>query len=631
MDKKINIHIGSRFDSSGMTEARETLSDFHKRLMESNKWLMQINAEMSDKMHALAKNIAVDFGAAADKTARAMGRVYETLDQINARVDAPRKAAREQEELNQALKRYCEVCEEARRRREAYIESLTRKGWNRPNPGAGNEGVGGGGLGDLSNLKLTSAKAVIPAIMAIDRIAGGLNGTLGKVVQGMQGVLGLSAAFGPMGAVVGGAFAVMNVALSAYVESQQKAIKEMEEFYSRLAARSKAARDSHFEKLAKDVDGVAEATRRSAEMFELAASKRAEFSKIREGMDAAIAETELLDMHRQMSADVSEAGESDRGRVAAAWRLKIAEKEVELRERAAEVAAASERESLESAEKRVEISQRNMSKLAEAEDKALLEYQRVRDMYSANYENGERDPEVERYKAEYEKARARTREAAKNYDKSRDDLEIMQKQAEVEAARRSNLIAQARNAAEDASHGYESAERDYEVKAAEDAARERDRLDRELHQKRMADIRAEIEEQKKAASPLSAVAASAATEFDRAFAMYRDPSRAAAEINEEKNRSADLERLHRDASRYGGKWRIDELSRLMAAGDSQGVSDTLATWRKSKSFSPEIEAMVRASAAERTKTTAEDELRKIENNTAGLARKLDELLAMKGD
>ena len=164
-----------------------------------------------------------------------------------------------------------------------------------------------------------------------------------------------------------------------------------------------------------------------------------------------------------------------------------------------------------------------------------------------------------------------------------------------------------------------------EQKAAEAAAKERDRLDRELHAKRMADLRAEIEEQKKAASPFQAAAASAATEFERAFAMYRDPSRAAAEIGEEKDRAEDLERLHRDASRYGGKWRIDELSRLMAAGDSQGVDSRLAEWRKSRSFSPEVEAMVRASAAEQTKTTAEDELRKLNEKTGELTQKLETL------
>lgn len=194
-----------------------------------------------------------------------------------------------------------------------------------------------------------------------------------------------------------------------------------------------------------------------------------------------------------------------------------------------------------------------------------------------------------------------------------------------------------------------------EIAAAQAVAKERERLEREAHNQRMADLRAEIAEQSKAASRQSAIASAVQSEFDKAFAMYRDPSRAAAVIGEEKDYRADLERLHADARRYGGKWRIDELSSLMAAGDTQGVSDTLASWRKAKGFTPEVEAMVRASAAEQTKTTAEDELKKvnaeleklsssleslanerntkldgIERNTSGLAAKVDELLAVKG-
>ena len=161
-------------------------------------------------------------------------------------------------------------------------------------------------------------------------------------------------------------------------------------------------------------------------------------------------------------------------------------------------------------------------------------------------------------------------------------------------------------------------------------AKERERLDREAHQKRMADLRKEIAAQKEAASVLTSRASAAQSEFDKAFAMYRDPSRAAAEIGEEKDYQNDLDRLHRDARRYGGKWRIDELSRLMSAGDTQGVTDTLKDWRKSRNFTPEVEAMVRASAAESAKTSTLDELRKIETNTAGLDKKLDELLSMKG-
>lgn len=168
-----------------------------------------------------------------------------------------------------------------------------------------------------------------------------------------------------------------------------------------------------------------------------------------------------------------------------------------------------------------------------------------------------------------------------------------------------------------------------EARAAQDAARERDRLDRELHRRRMDDLRAEISAANGRGAGLQSVASAAQGAFDRAFAMYRDPSRAAAEIGEEKAYARDLDRLHADARRYGGSWRIAELSRLMASGDTEGQAAALAEWRKSRGFTPQVEAMVRASAAERAKTTAEDELRKIEANTAGLAEKLDNLLAMK--
>ena len=166
-----------------------------------------------------------------------------------------------------------------------------------------------------------------------------------------------------------------------------------------------------------------------------------------------------------------------------------------------------------------------------------------------------------------------------------------------------------------------------ELAAAQKVAKERERLEAELHKKRMADLKAEIDAQKTAANPLKATISAAQTEFDRAFAMYRDPEQAAAQIAEERDYAADLQQLHKDASRYGGKWRIDQLSQLMSAGDTQGVQAKIEDWRKSKSFTPEIEAMVRASAAEQTKTTAEDELRKLNDKTAELTNKMDQLAA----
>lgn len=633
-DKKIDIRIGSGFDPSGVRQASKTLESFHSKLMESNKWLLQINAEMSEKMHRLSQSIAVDFGAAADKTAKGLGSVYETLDQINARIDLPKKLAKEQEELNGALKRYCELCEEARRREQARMDSWKspKSQWNQ-GPGAGKlHGLGGSG-GATENVadigKLT--KSAVPALIAIDRMAGGLDGNLGKVARGLQGIIGLSSAFGPAGAAIGAAFAAIDMAASAYVESQQKAVQKLQDMYTAIGEHWKAVGDAHFEKMAKDLDGVADAAKLSADYFERMAQKSAAFGDIRKNMDAAMAQTELLGMQNDMSADISDADDLNKGRVAAAWRLQIAEKEAELRKRAADIAADTERESLATAEKRTALAQSRMNKLAAAEDDARAEYQRIRDIFVANdgKAKGEQNPEVQRYKAAWENARNRARDAAKEYDEKQSELEVLRKRAEVDALNRDNALAQMRNAVDEASREYERSEQDFALAAAKAAAAERDRLDRELHAKRMADLRAEIAAQKEAASPMQAVAASAATEFERAFAMYRDPSRAAAEIEDERDRAADLKRLHKDASRYGGKWRIDELSALMSAGDSAGVQSRLEDWRKSRSFSPEVEAMVRASAAERTRTTVEDELRKIETNTSGLAQKLDELLKMK--
>lgn len=236
-------------------------------------------------------------------------------------------------------------------------------------------------------------------------------------------------------------------------------------------------------------------------------------------------------------------------------------------------------------------------------------------------------------KADEEKARQKARAAQADIKNAKAAIEAfdIRTQAKLvdEAAQAGEKKAEAeKKAAEDRQKADAKAADDRqkaEIAAAQAVAKERARLEQEAHDQRMADLRAEIAEQSKAAARQSAVASAAQSEFDKAFAMYRDPSRAAAVIGEEQDYRNDLDRLHKDARRYGGKWRIDELSSLMAAGDTQGVSDTLATWRKSKGFTPEVEAMVRASAAEQTKTTAEDELRRLNEETAKLNEKLSEL------
>ena len=167
-------------------------------------------------------------------------------------------------------------------------------------------------------------------------------------------------------------------------------------------------------------------------------------------------------------------------------------------------------------------------------------------------------------------------------------------------------------------------------KAAEAEEKSRIAAEEKLHQQRIENIKKEVAARENEASAKERAISAAQTEFDRAFAMYRDPEQAAAQIAEERDYSSDYKQLQKDASRYGGKWRIDELSRLMAAGDTAGQAAKLEEWRKSSRLTPEVEAMVRAAAADKTRTTAEDELRQINANTKGLSQKLDELLKMKG-
>ena len=292
---------------------------------------------------------------------------------------------------------------------------------------------------------------------------------------------------------------------------------------------------------------------------------------------------------------------------------------------------------------RIDAAQKSL-RSAESEKFAAMDaYNEQLEIYRALPKSYEYDtPELQK------KSRELRRAAKKNVDAAMKEITAAEKriedaQNELEAAKMSGATLEKElqaaalkrandQAAAEAAAAQKSADerQKAEVAAAKSAAAERDRLDRELHKKRMDDLRAEIAAQKDAMAPLKATVAAAQSEFERAFAMYRSPDQAAAQIAEERNYAADMKRLHKDASRYGGKWRIDELSTLMSAGDTQGVQARLEDWRKSRSFTPQVEAMVRASAAEQTRTTAEAELRKIEQNTAGLDRKLDELLTMKG-
>ena len=118
-------------------------------------------------------------------------------------------------------------------------------------------------------------------------------------------------------------------------------------------------------------------------------------------------------------------------------------------------------------------------------------------------------------------------------------------------------------------------------------------------------------------------------EFNAAFDLWRDPEAAASAVEADKKRGEDMKAFRKAVNRYGGKGKIDEYAQLMRAGDEEGMQERLTQWRKSSKFTPQVEQMVKAAAADQNRNAAEKSLANIEKNTADLAKKIDELLALK--
>lgn len=118
-------------------------------------------------------------------------------------------------------------------------------------------------------------------------------------------------------------------------------------------------------------------------------------------------------------------------------------------------------------------------------------------------------------------------------------------------------------------------------------------------------------------------------EFNTAFDLWRDPEAAASAVEADKKRGEDMKRFRKEVNRYGGKGKIDEYARLMRDGDEEGMQERLTSWRKSSKFTPQVEQMVKAAAADQNKNAAEKSLANIEKDVSGLAKKIEELLSLK--
>ena len=526
---------------------------------------------------------------------------YETLDQINARIDAPKRLAEEakraQEEENRALERYCQLCEEAKRREEARLASMRspRNQWNQ-GPLAGTlykpqdlENATKGAQAATAGVEELgrAAKRTIPAMIALNGAVGGMDGALGKFARGLTGVINMAMAFGPVGAAISGAMLAIQSGLDAWYEKQQKLVNKINEWNDAMRARLARFRENWFTNLVRELENVERATQRATLAFENAAKARDNLAKKREGVDAALAERELMSMRRDMEADVAEAPEEERGRVAAAWRLRIAERQAELEERAAKIAAENEQTSLRTAQERLKLAEKNERLLSAAAKKADEEYSIRKQILDAQYHNDDsanaqamRD-EVKRFKEARDAAVDRAQSAADQAEALRIELEAAKDAADVNAMERANAIAKAYDAAKSAGYAYDEAENKYAedrwreemeiVRAAQrareeaEAQEERARIEMEkrIMRQRVDLMRQELAERTRESMDAERRLADAVAQEQRAWGWYRDRDSWKAQLREERDEAAAQKQFDKDFEKLKDRhrdWRTAKLS-----------------------------------------------------------------------
>lgn len=562
---------------------------------------------------------------------------YETLDQINERIDAPKRLAeqakRAQDEQNRALERYCQLCEEARRREQARLDAM-RSPKNQWNQGAG-AGVlyrpedaaraakgaqaAAGGIEDIGR----AAKKTIPAMMALNSAVGSMDGSLGKFARGLTGVINMAMAFGPMGAVVSGAMLAIQTGLDAWYEKQQKLINKINEWNDAMRARLARFRENWFTNLVRELENVERATQRATLAFENAAKARENLAKKREGINAALSERELASMRRDMDADVAEAPDEEKARVSAAWRLKIAERQAELEERASKIAAQNEAERLRTARERLALAEKNAQRLNDSATKADREYSTRLQLYNANYRDDEGESaqamreEVKRYEGARQAAIDRAQSAWDEVAALRLELESVENAAEVNALERANGIAKAYDAAKSAGYAYDESERKYaeerarqEVAAVEEAQRareeaaaqeERDRmeLERRIMRKRLDYMREELAERSRESMDAERRLSDAVAQEQRAWGWYRNRDSWKSQLEEERAEAQAQKQFDKDFEKLKDRhrdWRTAKLS------DEEEVVRRVGLAREEKSKAEEYaretaEAAARAADA----------------------------------
>lgn len=451
--------------------------------------------------------------------------------------------------------------------------------------------------------------AIMQSLSAASDMAGE---SLGKVINGIKGVIGAAMTFGPVGAAVSAGMLAINYAVNKWAEAKQKAIDKIMEWNDRVRAAISQRLGDHYAGLAKSLEAVAASADRAATSFERAAKAKAALDAKREGLAAAQGEARIVSLRGDMAADVAAAPDEEKRRVAAAWRLRIAEEEAEVAERTARERERSERSAMETAERRLALAKR-------AEASANAEAARMAEELNAAktaFKPG--DANLAKAQRLYDEAQ-RMAETARNARLDRaEDLRALQGTAEVNALNRANDIARAYGAAQEAAYAYDEAERDYaetvaraeaerlasERAAAEEEERMRLAIERRIARERIELMRSELAERSREEAAAQARLQEATAKESQAWGWYRDRDSWKAQLAEERAEAEAQKQFETDFAK---------------------LKDHYRDWRTSDRLSDDDELIRRVALAREEKAAAEEYARTTAEATQACADALESI------
>ena len=452
---------------------------------------------------------------------------------------------------------------------------------------------------------------------------GSLDGPLGKAANGVAQVAQGFATLGPIGASIAGLKLVIDMIGEKFV-AKANAMKEAAE---KMGERVRAAFEKLKAKTMEEInDQLAEATTRAAAAANRFDALASAYMKVAQAKDAAAiagGNAKLSGLALEKSQKMSaEKNKDEKALIVADYDVRIAEESLaNTRDEQDRNVSNAKQEEKDAAKRRI-AAQRTEREAQKAVDKAGAEY----DRYENAGANKSTLDDLKKKKDEADKALedATNKRIKATADATAASHKVTEAEQNRVAAVNNALVAL--NNARDAQNELKEAQKEAARAQTERAKAE---LEAAKAAKKKADADRKAEQKKTDAETLTSFRDNSAAQFERAFDLWRDPEAAQQAVDADKKRGEDMKAFRKAVNRYGGKGKIDEYAQLMREGDEEGMQERLTQWRKSSKFTPQVEQMVKAAAADQNRNAAEKSLANIEKNTADLAKKIDQLLSIK--